>query len=113
MKRWYIAVVSAALLVSANPAPGAAEEHDRARRAYEAGEVVALGRILGRVRSTFEGRMLEIELDQRRANQRFRWIYTVRMLTPRGNVITIRLDAKTMEVLNVRGRGADAARKRR
>ncbi len=113
MKNGYIAVVSAALLVSATPAAHAAEEHDRARRAYQAGEVVALGRILGRVRSTFEGRMLEIELDERRVNRRPRWIYTVRMLTPRGNVITIRLDAKTMEVLNVRGRGADAARKRR
>ncbi len=113
MKHWHIAVVSAALLVSATPAARAAEEHDRARRAYQAGEVVALGRILGRVRSTFEGRMLGIELNERRANRRPRWIYTVRIMTPKGHVITIRLDAKTMEVLNVRGRGADAARKRR
>ncbi len=113
MKNWYVAVVSAALFVSATPTAHAAEEHDRARRAFEAGEVVALELILGRVRSTFEGRKLGVELDERHAKRRPRWVYTVRWMTPKGNVITIRIDAKTMEFINVRGRGADAARKRR
>ncbi len=113
MKIWYISVTAAVFLVFSHSVALAATEQDRARQAYNAGEVVGLAQILGRVRSLFEGRMLETGLDERRARRGPRWVYSVRMMTPDGHVITIRLDAKTMEVLNVRGRGADAARKRR
>jgi uncharacterized membrane protein YkoI len=114
MKRWYFSVLPAAVFIIVSVAAiAAADEQDRARQAYQAGEVVELAQILGRVKSRFEGKMLEIELDERRSNRRSPWVYTVKMLTPRGNVITIQLNAKTMEVLDVKGRGADAARKRR
>ncbi len=113
MKHLYLALASALFLLAAQPFALAAEEHDRARRAYQAGQVVGLAEVRARVRSTFEGRMLDAELAERRSNPRIPWVYKVKMLTPRGNVITIQLTAKTMEVLNVRGRGVKAARKRR
>ena len=32
------------------------------------------------------------------------------MLTPQGHVVILELDAKSMQILNVLGRGADAAK---
>ncbi len=113
MRHLFFALAAAAFLVLAQPVVGSADEQDRARRAFEAGEVVGLAEVRARIRTTFEGRMLDFQLDERRANRRISWVYTVKVLTPRGNVIMIQLNAKTMEVLNVKGRGAKAARKRR
>ena len=97
------AVVSAAVLLLAGA--GAAAEHDRVRRAFEAGEVAGLGGILARVESAYEGRVLAIELDERRGpRRRAPWVYVIRVLTPGGNVLMLRLDARTMEILAVEGR---------
>ncbi len=105
------AAIAAVLL---QPGAAAAGDHDRARRAYEAGEVVALRDILARVNSAYEGRVLEVELQpNRRPGARAQWVYGVRMLTPQGHVLRLELDARTTAILNVRGRGADAARRRR
>ncbi|MFQ5959732.1 MAG: PepSY domain-containing protein [Alphaproteobacteria bacterium] len=109
----YMALAAAffTLLPSAGATAG---EHDRARRAYEAGEVVSLGRILDRVRSAYTGRVLEIDLDEGRpSSHRVPWVYSVKLLTPQGNVLMLRLNAKTMEILDVRGHGAQGRKKRR
>ncbi len=110
MNQLYVAVVLAVALVLTPEGAAVAVNHDEARRAYEAGEVVGLGRILKRVRAIYNCRVLEVELHQARpASSRSRWIYAVKVLTRQGNVLMIRLDGKTMNILNVSGRGADAA----
>lgn len=98
------AVVSAAVLLLAGVGAAAAE-HDRVRRAFEAGEVAGLGGILARVESAYEGRVLAIELDERRGpGRRAPWVYAIRVLTPGGHVLVLRVDARTMEILAVEGR---------
>ena len=114
MRHLYLALASASLLLFAQASVRAADEHDRVRRAFEAGEVVGLAGILTRVTSTYGGRVLGIELDDgRRSSRRVPWVYAIKVLTPEGNVLMLQLNAKTMEILNVKGRGAEAARKRR
>ena len=114
MKKSLVAAGSAAILLLAPASAPAADEHERARRAFEAGEIVGLAVVLSRVRSAYEGQVIEIELDERRwSSRRIRWVYAVRVLTPRGNVLLLRLNAKTVEILDVEGRGADIASKRR
>ncbi len=110
MNRLYVAVVLAMAVLLTPEGATMAANHDEARRAYEAGEVVDLGRILKRVRATYNCRVLEVELHQARpASSLSRWIYAVKALTRQGTVLMIRLDGKTTNILNVSGRGADAA----
>ncbi len=110
MNRLYVAVVLAMAVLLTPEGATMAANHDEARRAYEAGEIVGLGRILKRVHATYDCRVLEVELHQARpASSRSRWIYAVKALTRQGNVLMIRLDGKTTNILNVSGRGADAA----
>lgn len=95
----------------AQPIARAGDDHDRARRAYETGQVVGLGQILAHVGRTYRGRVLEIELDERIwSGHRSLWIYGVKVLTPQGHVVKLELNAKTMRILKVRGHGANAAK---
>lgn len=63
-------------------------------------EVVPVERLFQQVQTEFEGMILELELEE----EDLRWIYEVKLLTPQGNVLEIDYDAKTMALLNVKGR---------
>ena len=112
MKFLSFTVLLAAWLALAPAGAGWADEQGEARRAYEAGEVVALAQILNRVTGAYECRVLAVELHKARpAGSRNRWIYWVKAMTRRGNILMFRLDGKTMDFLSIVGRGADAARR--
>ncbi len=102
---------SAAFVLFARPLAVRSDEQDRAREALQSGEVVSLDRILARVRAAYAGRVLEAELEQGRGDGAVPWVYQVKMLTPQGHVIKLRLNAKTAIILAVKGRGAEAAKK--
>ena len=78
----------------ANPGWGG---RDRARDAYRRGEIVSLDRVMNVVQRRYRGRVLDVRLDDRR------YIYHLRMLTRRGRVLRIKVDARTAEILSVRG----------
>ncbi len=80
-------------------------DHDEARKAYEAGEIVALTKVLDAVQSSFEGEVIEVELERDGG----RWIYEVELLTS-GSVLELEYDAKTVR-LETTGEKVDAARK--
>jgi len=63
-------------------------------------EVVPVERVFQQVQTEFEGIILELELEDEESH----WIYEVKLLTPQGNVLKIEYDAKTMALLNVKGR---------
>ncbi len=70
--------------------------HDRARRAYESGEVRSLGDILtGIRRQQVPGRMVDAELRERRG----RPIYRLKMLDNRGRVRDVWVDGKSGRVI--------------
>ncbi len=104
MKSAFFALAMAALLALAPTGATGDDDHERARRAFESGEIVGLPRILSRVQASYRGKILEIELEERRwTGQGPPWVYTVKVLTPQGHVIALELDAKTTRLLRARG----------
>ena len=86
----------------AAPPAGASgkDDHDRARQAVQAGQVLPLPTVLERLQREVPGQVLEVELEQ----ERERWIYEIKLLTPAGQLTKVKLDARTAEVLRVRSR---------
>ena len=112
MMRLVSVFLAVALTVLAQPLAAASDEQDSALQAFQSGEVAGLPRILARARAAYAGRVLAVELIRgQTGNPAGPWVYMVKMLTPRGNVIMLYLNAKTAVILSVRGRGAGAARK--
>jgi hypothetical protein len=99
--------MAAALLLAAVAVHGD-EDHERARRAREKGDIVPLSRILAAVEAGFEGRLLEVELE----DDDGRLVYEIELLTAQSNVIELTYDARTGAFLEAEGRGVEAARKR-
>jgi uncharacterized membrane protein YkoI len=84
------------------------DDHVRARRAHEAGEIVSLEKILGAVAASFTGQVVEVELERDDG----RWEYEIELLTREGNVIELTYDAATGKLRDAEGAGVDAARKK-
>ncbi len=88
----------------AAPAGAASDsDHDRARDAVRAGQIQPLNSILARVQSQFHGRVIGVRLVKPGRNPR-QWRYRVKLLTPRGRVLLVIVNARTGNVLGVRGR---------
>ena len=96
------------------PMAGHADNRDqeRALKALRAGEVLPLRTMLDEVESRFSGDVLEVELDDDKENGRRIWIYEIKLISPDGNVIKLKIDAKTKEILQIKGRGAEKARRK-
>lgn len=87
------------LCVLAQPGAWARDgaDHERARAAVQAGEVLPLPTLLESLRRTHPGQVLELELEQENG----RWIYEVKLLQPDGQLLKLELDAGTGRVRQV------------
>lgn len=81
---------------------GRGGDHDRARQALEAGEVLPLRVILERVERAYPGQVLEVELE--RENERGRWQYEIKLLRSGGSLVKLKVDARDGSILGVKGR---------
>jgi uncharacterized membrane protein YkoI len=79
-------------------------DHERARAAVQAGEVLPLPELLQRLQRSHPGQVLELELEREDG----RWIYELKLLQADGQLRKLELDAATGQVLASRRRGADA-----
>ncbi len=70
-------------------------DHDRARAALTAGEVLPLPVILERVGKSHPGSVLEVELERGKG----RWIYELKLLRSDGGLIKLEVDAADGKVL--------------
>lgn len=70
-------------------------DHDRARAALQAGEVLPLSTVLERVSRDYPGQVLEVELTRHDS----RWIYKFKLLQPGGNLLRLHVDARTGAVM--------------
>ena len=88
--------------------PNDSRDHERARAAVEAGQVLPLPTLLERLRRTHPGQVLELELEQEDG----RWIYEVKLLQASGQLLKLDVDAATAQVLRVRRKdsGKDSGR---
>lgn len=107
------AVVVPAVLMLVSGAAGLAfadeSDHERARKALQAGEIRPLKDIVGTLQRRCGGRVIEVELEERSLNGRRTWLYELRMMMPKGDVLGLAVDAATTEVLDVKGAGASSA----
>lgn len=76
-------------------------DHERARAAVEAGQVLPLPTLLERLRRTHPGQVLELELEREDG----RWIYEIKLLQANGQLLKLDVDAATAQVLQVKRRG--------
>ena len=93
-------VLCAAALAAPSAWASGKDDHDRARQAVQAGQVLPLPTVLERLQREVPGQVLEVELEQ----ERERWIYEIKLLTPAGQLTKVKLDARTAEVLRVKSR---------
>lgn len=85
----------------ASPLPAVADDdHDRARRALEAGEVLPLARILDQLRPEYPGDVLEVELERDDG----RWLYELKLLQPGGKLLKLKVDARDAMVVGIKRR---------
>ncbi len=88
-----IPVLLLACLALAAPARADDRDHDRARIAREAGEVVPLERLLAEVARTEPGKVIDVDLERGHG----RYVYEVKLLAPDGRRRKILYDARTLE----------------
>lgn len=78
--------------------------HDQARRAVETGDIRPLGDIRRNVQRKFKGRIVGVDLQESGQPHGPAYIYDVRVLTPRGDVLSVKMDAGTGEIVGVKGK---------
>lgn len=75
-------------------------DHERAREAVVAGQILPLRTVLERLEREQAGQVLEVELE----SEDRRWIYEVKLLQPGGQLLKLEVDAGTGEVIGRRVR---------
>jgi len=92
----FIALTSllAGVLLS-SPASASDRDHDRARAAVKAGQVVPLRTVLERLEREHPGQVLDVELE----DEDGRLVYEVKLLQGDGRLVKLELDARTATVL--------------
>jgi len=95
-----IAVPASVAAVSSSSAatlkPG---DHDYAREALRRGEILPITRILPIVQQRVPGEVIEIELDDDDDGRRIE--YEIKVLTPAGRVIEVKVNARTGQIREI------------
>lgn len=95
-----LAVLCAVSLMGVSGMGWADGDHDRARQALEAGEVLPLGTILTRLERDHPGQVLDVELEHEKYGDVARWIYEVKLLRKGGVLVKLEVDARTGTVIS-------------
>ncbi|QCB48810.1 peptidase [Hydrogenophaga sp. PAMC20947] len=102
--RWTLGVLLAFVLLAGAPQAQAKErdDHERAQAAVVAGQVMPLDRLLQQVAREHPGQVLEVELE----HDDGQWLYEIKLLQSDGQLVKIKVDARTGDVLSKRVRAA-------
>ncbi|MCC6195796.1 MAG: PepSY domain-containing protein [Burkholderiales bacterium] len=74
-------------------------DHDRARQALQAGEIMPLKAILERVERDTPGQVIDVELERGAG----RWIYEIKVLAAGGSIVELEIDARDGSILKRKG----------
>ena len=88
-------MLAAALMLVSVPPARADSDHDRARQALEAGEILPLRTVLDKLARDVPGQVMEVELE--RSSER--WIYEIKLLQAGGALIKLKVDARDATVI--------------
>ena len=75
-------------------------DHDRARAALQAGDILPLATVLQRVAAEHPGQVLDVELERDDG----RWVYEIKLLQASGGLLKLEVDAASARVLKARAR---------
>lgn len=73
-------------------------DHDRARQALEAGEILPLRKVLERVERDTPGQVMEVDLERKHG----RWIYEIKLLRTNGLLSKLRVDASSGALISLK-----------
>lgn len=99
--KWRTTLTGLAILVLLNAGTGYAgdnSDHERARQAVEAGEVLPLRTVLERVEREYPGQVMEVELEREKGE----WIYEIKVLRKKGALIKLKINARDGTLLGIR-----------
>lgn len=99
MKTAIASLLALALLAAIIPAR-ADDDHERARRAVQAGQVLPLRAILDNAARDFPGDVIETELEDHHGTL----VYEIKVISPEGRVMKVYYDARDGSVLKVKGK---------
>ena len=94
---WLVGLILSVALIQPGHAADVSD-HDRARQALEAGEILPLKTVLEKVDRDTPGQVMEVELE--RHNQR--WVYEIKLLRPGGSLVKLKVDARDGTILRHR-----------
>lgn len=86
-----------ASLPGAAPPARADDDHERARRAVQRGEILPLEEILRRLPLAADERLLEVEVERDDGL----WIYEIEVVSPAGRVREFEVDARDGRVIEI------------
>lgn len=95
-------LLAVAMTVALPSHAGGAGDHDRARQALEAGEILPLKTVLERLARDTPGEVMEVELERRGE----RWIYEIKLLRAGGSLTKLKVDARDGTIVSRREHGA-------
>lgn len=76
-------------------------DHDVARKAVKAGEILPLSAVVERVERDLPGQIMEVELERKSGV----WIYEIKLLRRGGALVKLKVDARDGRVLGIEERG--------
>ena len=88
-------LVGLASCLGVRSAAGTDKDHDRARRAFQRGEIRSLSQIMADLKPQLGGEVIEVELE-RKANS---YVYKLKILPASGRLWEVYVDAATGKVL--------------
>ena len=105
----HVTLLGAALcaLLLSMPLLAGDRDHERAREALEAGEILPLRTIIEKVERDYPGQILEVELE----HEEERWVYEIKLLRANGALVKMKLDAGDATLLGIKGRDIAPAAK--
>ena len=99
----------AAMLACFSATGIAGDDHDRARQALEAGEVLPLQTILVRLEREQPGQVLDVELERNHEHSQGsppdRWVYKIKLLRSGGALVKLKVNARDGTIISKRNKG--------
>jgi len=103
-----VLAMGGAFLMAVAPAGADDGDQERARAALLRGEIEPLHKALSVVEKHYTGAVIEVELEE---ENKFgigpTLLYEIKLLTPKGHVLKLKVHAKTLEILTVDGNDSE------
>lgn len=106
--RLLAALLSSLVMLTGQVAASPPKDHDLARQALEAGEILPLRSVLERIERDYPGEVMEVELEREDG----KWAYEIKMIRRGGGIAKLKLNAKDASLIEIRDKNTRQGRHR-